>query len=172
VSRRSLVIVILVCSVAGVALAVSALDARVDRLTMAARIGISAGPATPEAQRLADDWWRWLEISNRFTAITLWLVIFSGVPLAGGAAIAANWPRAIGVLVRSRAAVRVCLTLQAMNLGFAVLLMLVAAAGFADAVFDVAPACALIGAACFVFANFLAVRVWRDQLTGLTERPL
>ena len=45
-SRRTPLMLIVACAVAGAASAVWALDARVERLTLATRIGISAGPAT------------------------------------------------------------------------------------------------------------------------------
>ena len=158
-SRRKLLVAILVSAVAGAALAVWVLEARVDRLAIAMRVGISAGPATPETERLYDDWWQWLEISNKVAGYALLLVILSGLPLAAVTVVLAHWPNAVAFFVRNRVVVHLCMTLQAMNLGFAVLLLLVTAVEFVDA----PRATALFSVAYFV-TNFLAVRVWRDRL--------
>ena len=164
-SRRKLLILIIVCAVAGAALALWALDARVDRLTLAMRIGISAGPATAEAERLYDDWWRWINISNTVTGLTFWLIIVSGLPLAIVAVIAANWPKAIGPLARSETALRTCLTLQSMNLGLPVMVMLMVAFMFDETAITV-----LLVSAVYLAVNFVAVRVWRDQLLQVDAR--
>jgi len=164
-SRRKLLIAIVVSAAAGAALAVWLLDARVDRLTMATRVGISAGPATPETERLYDDWWQWLDISNTLAGLALWFVILSGVPLAVVTMVFAYWPNGVAFIMRNRAAVRLCLALQAMNLGFAVLLLLVAAVEFVDA-----PLAMALFSAAYLITNFLAVRVWRDRLLHLAAR--
>lgn len=158
-SRRRLLIAILVSVAAGAALAVWVLEGRVDRLTMAMRVAISAGPATPETERLLDDWWQWLDLSNKVAGYALVFVVFSGMPLAGIAVVLTYWPNSFTFLVRRRAAVRLCLALQAMNLGLAALLVIIAAVEFTDA-----PLTMLFVGVGYFPLNFLAVRTWRDHL--------
>src|SRR5262245_18621271 len=120
---RKLLILVAVCAIAAAGAAL-ALEPSVDRLMMALRIGITAGPATPEAEELATDWYRLLEPTNVMACVALWLVVMGGMPLACVAVVAEYLPRFVAPLVRSKAALWVCLTWQLTSIGFPVFLTL------------------------------------------------
>lgn len=149
-----------IVAIVGAVGAVRILEPGVDRLAMTLGIGIAAGPASPEAELFAANWFRLLSISNLLAALAFWLVLVGGIPLSGVALVAKYWPRSVSSLVRSNTAVWVCLTWQLTNVGFAALLMIFVA----SEVLDETTAAVILVSAVYLAVNLWAVRVWRELL--------
>jgi hypothetical protein len=167
---RKLLTLSAICAIVVATVAVRLLEPAVDQLAMALGIGIAGGPATPEAERLLADWSRLLGPVDALAAIAFLLVIVSGIPLAVFALVAKYWPSTVGVLVRNRTALWMCLTWQLANIGFTVLLTLFVASSLTLLVVTEGlgfTATVLVVALVDVAVNLWAVRVWRELLVRL-----